>query len=600
MGTIYRELYTKPLPNKAEVFTRKGERWVRWTNRSGRKQTAKMTTGRDGSDRIIVEAGTYSARYRNGSDQLVKVTTGCKTQDAARAVLVELEGRADKVRSGMRSAAEDSVLDHQCTPIAEHIAGYIDYLRNKWGKGGHRRVSPDHVANVQCCLRDVIDGCGFARLRDLNRSAVEKWVDQRAAGGMAARTINTRLAALSAFGSWCEKTSRLVVNPVAKLPKRDEKADRRRTRRALNEDELKRLLKVATLRPVAEYGRQTIRVDAQHKPTDTRSRRTWKRAPLTYVDLNDAATRGSEALRNRPDYLAMLELRGRERALIYKTLVLSGLRKGELAAVTVGHVELDGPIAYLVLDAADDKAGRGAELPLRGDLSDDIRLWLADRLSSLQSRARAEGKPIPARLPADTPLFNVPTGLVRILDLDLVVAGIARLVTDENGETRIDKRDDRGRTIDVHALRHTFGTHLSRAGISPRTAQAAMRHGSLDMTMNTYTDPKLLDVAGAIAALPDLPLGDSDNAERQKATGTDGQNLVRTLVTKADKRCISQAYADKVVSHGDSSRVTVSDYDDKTCAKMTSPDKQRASGFEPPTSSLGSWHSTTELRPRYS
>jgi integrase len=64
--------------------------------------------------------------------------------------------------------------------------------------------------------------------------------------------------------------------------------------------------------------------------------------------------------------------------------------------------------------------------------------------------------------------------------------------------------DQRGRTLDVHALRHTFGTHLSLAGVSPRVAQAAMRHSSLDLTMNIYTDPTLLDVAGAVNALPEL------------------------------------------------------------------------------------------------
>lgn len=47
-------------------------------------------------------------------------------------------------------------------------------------------------------------------------------------------------------------------------------------------------------------------------------------------------------------------------------------------------------------------------------------------------------------LPADTPLFRVPAGLRRILDRDLQAAHIA-------------KRDNRGRTVDVHALRHTFG-----------------------------------------------------------------------------------------------------------------------------------------------
>ena len=56
--------------------------------------------------------------------------------------------------------------------------------------------------------------------------------------------------------------------------------------------------------------------------------------------------------------------------------------------------------------------------------------------------------------------------------------------------------------MDIHALRHTFGTHLSKAGVAPRVAMAAMRHSSLDLTMNIYTDPVLLDVGAAVNALP--------------------------------------------------------------------------------------------------
>ncbi len=81
--------------------------------------------------------------------------------------------------------------------------------------------------------------------------------------------------------------------------------------------------------------------------------------------------------------------------------------------------------------------------------------------------------------------------MIKSFNLDLAAAGI-------------DKVDERGRTVDIHALRHTFGTHLSRAGVPPRTAQAAMRHSSIDLTMNVYTDPTLLDVAGAVEALPAL------------------------------------------------------------------------------------------------
>ena len=105
---------------------------------------------------------------------------------------------------------------------------------------------------------------------------------------------------------------------------------------------------------------------------------------------------------------------------------------------------------------------------------------------------------MPNRLPPQTPLFNVPDGLLRILDRDLKLA-------------KIPKVDERGRTVDVHAMRTTFGTHLSRGGVAPRTAQAAMRHSTIDLTMNVYTAPQLLDVAGALDALPALPLNASED-----------------------------------------------------------------------------------------
>lgn len=43
-----------------------------------------------------------------------------------------------------------------------------------------------------------------------------------------------------------------------------------------------------------------------------------------------------------------------------------------------------------------------------------------------------------------------------------------------------------------------------------------MRHSKIDLTMSVYTDPKLLDVRGALEALPVLPLA----AEREAETVT--------------------------------------------------------------------------------
>jgi hypothetical protein len=56
-----------------------------------------------------------------------------------------------------------------------------------------------------------------------------------------------------------------------------------------------------------------------------------------------------------------------------------------------------------------------------------------------------------------------------------------------------------------------------------RSAQAAMRHSTINLTMSTYTDPKLLDVHGALDALPALSLKADPISPcgRAMATGTD-------------------------------------------------------------------------------
>ncbi len=257
----------------------------------------------------------------------------------------------------------------------------------------------------------------------------------------------------------------------------------------MTEQEIRRLLIAARLRPVAEYGRKVIRGLVNND-----GRKTWSREPLAFENLEAAAALGRDAMKDSPEYIAKLERLGRQRALIYKTLILTGLRRGELASLTVGQLELDGSQPYAELPARHEKAGRGATILLRADLAADLKEYLAEQLELLQTDARRAGDPLPIRLPPATQLFAVPRDFVKVLNLDIAAAGIPKF-------------DDRGHVVDVHALRHTFGTHLSKAGVAPRVAQAAMRHSSLDLTMNVYTDPRLLDIGAAMEALPDLALG---------------------------------------------------------------------------------------------
>jgi hypothetical protein len=262
-----------------------------------------------------------------------------------------------------------------------------------------------------------------------------------------------------------------------------------------------------------------------------------ERPLLDALTVHRGPRKGERYANIRPEVRGRLELLGRERALIYKTLVLTGLRKSELASITVAQLRLGDAVPCLTLDAADEKNREGNDKPLRDDLAADLRDWIADKLRRLQGKARQDGLPIPARLPPETRLFDVPSRLVEILNRDLRLAGIR-------------KRDDRGRTLDVHALRHTLGTLLSRGGVAPRTAQAAMRHSDIKLTMNVYTDPKLLDVRGALDALPSLPL--TPAPETTRATGTAGivDKVLSLLAPTFDKSGHSRASAVKMTGHG--------------------------------------------------
>ena len=585
MGTVFKKQTTRPLPVGAELFTKGGQRYARWKPAKGKTRTAKLTTGRDGSERIVTESPTFLAKYRDGSGIVCEVSTGCRDEGAARSVLGELERRAELVKSRVLTPEQDAVGDQQDVPFLEHVAAFL----NRRTKRAPNGVSVMGQNNSRSRLTRLANECGFRLLSDLRSEALDRWMRDRLADGMSPANINEFQQEAVIFANWCIRNQRLLGNPFKGVEKLDATANPRRKRRSMTEAELVTLLRVARWRPLAEFGRLPAKKNsaddkAASKVTESKStRRKWAYSPLMLADLEAAVDRARERLKGNPSFVAKLDRRGRERALIFKTLVLTGLRKGELAAVTVGHFEHNGPMPVIVMNSDQTKNRQRAEIPLRADLADDLRKWLATLQSERQGASDVSGERIALTfqrdagdaLPLDTPLFTVPKGLVRILDRDLIAAGIP-------------KRDERGRTIDVHALRHSFGTLLSKGGVAPRTAQAAMRHSTIDLTMNVYTDPKLLDVQGALDALPSLPLHDAPRSQREiaKATGTDGKpsNLVAPLVAPAtDFRGHSESFA--VIASGNADRRTTRRANDENHTIPS--EKALFAGFASKASSVG-------------
>ena len=469
MGSVYKKHVTRALPSGATVSTKRrratvkelrrdptqatvSEQVATWRDRTGEKQRAVVVIGADGAQRVRVESGTYYAKFRDGDGLVQELPTGCRDKQAAQAKLSELERMAERVRCGALTAEDADVSTWQAVPMTKHVADYIDDLR---GRGVH----PDRIKTSETYLQEDCDGCGYRFLRDLSADGLRKWL--RSQSEMSAASYNYHAGLWIAFGGWLtgrrlegkrqSQTGkrRIGSNPFDGFGKRDTKQDRRRVARALTVDEMRRLLSQAQTRPLEDAMRVT-------------------RGPRK-GDLTANVT---------PERRQELERLGFERALIYKTAILTGLRLNELRTLSVSDLSF-GDVPFVVLRSDNEKNGKGSSVPLRSDLAAELRQWVA-------GRAR------------DELVFRVPAGLLRILNRDLIAAGI-------------DKIDERGGRVHLHALRHTTGTHLSAANVAPRTAQAVMRHSDISLTMNVYTDERLLNAAGAVELLPELSLASRSN-----------------------------------------------------------------------------------------
>ena len=115
MGTVFKKSFTKPVPAGAETIVRKGERFALWKDSRGKARKARLIVGEDGGERITIETPYFTAKYRDGAGLVRTVATGCRDETAARQVLADLERKAELVRSGVMTTAEEQVGKHQAT-----------------------------------------------------------------------------------------------------------------------------------------------------------------------------------------------------------------------------------------------------------------------------------------------------------------------------------------------------------------------------------------------------------------------------------------------------------------------------------------------------
>ena len=113
MARIFRHTYTKPLPDNAEVFTRKGKKHARFKNAKNKTTTALLSQD---AKKIIVETMKWYIEYKDNND-VIKRVAGYTDRKATEQYANELDKNAERVRSGYKPKEHEQL----SRPLQEHL-----------------------------------------------------------------------------------------------------------------------------------------------------------------------------------------------------------------------------------------------------------------------------------------------------------------------------------------------------------------------------------------------------------------------------------------------------------------------------------------------
>ncbi len=218
------------------------------------------------------------------------------------------------------------------------------------------------------------------------------------------------------------------------------------------------------------------------KKINAKANRRYKRRalePEEIRELLEATERAGE----------VFNIPGHERAMLYRLAVETGLRASELKSLTAGSFDFENNT--VTVKAGYTKNRKEATLPLRKATAKIFENYLSNKLPHAKA-------------------LKMPK-----------IRNLAKMLHKDLDKARIDRKDESGRVVDFHSLRHTFASMLANSGVNPKTAQDLMRHSDINLTMSTYTHTLRGQTAKAVDGLPDLDQPSKKN--QQKATGTLGK-----------------------------------------------------------------------------
>jgi len=231
------------------------------------------------------------------------------------------------------------------TPLQGHID---DFYKSLLAKGDTEK----QARQVKTRVKKIIDDCGFRNWSDISASKVHEKISKlrkyvtvveqkkihgkkikvkklKDCGQLSIKTRNDYLKAIKQFANWMVADRRAVNSPVEYLKGQNANTDRRHDRRALEPDELRRLLE-ATLAGPERFG-----------------------------------------------------MTGYERALLYRFTAETGFRRNEITSLKVSSFNFQN--LTVTVKAAYSKHRREDVLPLRADTATELQEFFKGKLPTAKA-----------------------------------------------------------------------------------------------------------------------------------------------------------------------------------------------------------------------
>jgi len=345
----------------------------------------------------------------------------------------EIENRVDLEKAGLSESFEASAK----IPLEQHVDDFEDNLRDTGRTEDHCKATSNRV-------RRIVNECKFTFMSDLSPSKTVSWLAaQKRNNQTSDQTARHYLTAIKQFSRWLVHDGRVRNDKLAHCKlNRGKRVDRVHVRRELTQDEFECLFETTRSGPV--------------------------RSKLT----------------------------GIQRCMLYLAAISTGLRASELASLTPGSFDVDADIPTVTVAPNNEKARRGATLPLPAHIVEFLKGWFKElgETGTLWPGKWAQYKQAG-----------------RFLQKDLAAAREAWIQKAECSEDRSERErsqfllyETQEGFADFHALRHTFLSQLSRAGASAKVMQMMARHSTIAMTLERYTHANQSDLYAAVQKLPGI------------------------------------------------------------------------------------------------